>query len=192
MSNQDETYQRISVPDAAKLLGISAATVRRRIRDGSLQAERVHRPQGITYVVLVSSNHSNQDDRSKSNHEEEITARLKQSGAPAEAMVSLIQTTIATVLGPLVGQVDALRQTVERQADRIAELERENGRLSERLVHIAPADSLGVAREMASRTETTTEPSVPLWRSWPAVELWALLAALIAAGVAAVLLAWRW
>ena len=70
MSNQGETYQRISVPDAAKLLGISAATVRRRIRDGSLQAERVHRPQGITYVVLVGSNRSNQDDRSKSNHEE--------------------------------------------------------------------------------------------------------------------------
>jgi hypothetical protein len=55
-------------------------------------------------------------------------------------MVSLIQTTIGTVLGPLVGQVDAQRQTIERQADRIAELERENGRLSERLALAAPSE----------------------------------------------------
>jgi predicted transcriptional regulator len=148
MSNQDETYQRISVPDAAKLLGISAAAVRRRIRDGSLQAERVHRPQGITYVVLVSSNHSNQDDRSKSNHEKEITARLKQSGtASADVMVSLIQTTIATVLGPLVAEQTALRQTVERQADRVAVLERENGRQSAELDTLRASQMLPAWRQ---------------------------------------------
>jgi hypothetical protein len=36
--------------------------------------------------------------------------------APAtEAMVSLIQTTIGTVLGPLVGQLDVQHQTIKRQ-----------------------------------------------------------------------------
>jgi hypothetical protein len=39
----------------------------------------------------------------------------------ADAMVSLIQTTIGTSLGPLVGQLDAQRQTIERQADTIRE-----------------------------------------------------------------------
>ena len=35
-------------------------------------------------------------------------------------MVSLIQTTVGTVLGPLVGQLDAQRQTIERQAEQLA------------------------------------------------------------------------
>jgi hypothetical protein len=45
-------------------------------------------------------------------------------------MVSLIQTTIATMLGPLVGGLQLSRQTIERQADALRELERENGRQS--------------------------------------------------------------
>jgi hypothetical protein len=40
-------------------------------------------------------------------------------------MVSLIQTTIGAILGPLVGQVDA-----QREAEFVVELERENGRLT--------------------------------------------------------------
>ena len=34
-------------------------------------------------------------------------------------MVSLIQTTIGTVLGPLVGQLDAQRLMIERQAEQL-------------------------------------------------------------------------
>ena len=48
-------------------------------------------------------------------------------------MVSLIQTTIGTVLGPLVGQLDAQRQTIERQAGELGEVKRENGMLAERV-----------------------------------------------------------
>ena len=44
-------------------------------------------------------------------------------------MVSLIQTTIGTVLGPLVGELAASRQAIERQADELKELARENGEL---------------------------------------------------------------
>jgi len=52
-------------------------------------------------------------------------------------MVSLIQTTIATVLGPLVADQAALRQTVERQTDALRELERENGRQAAELERAA-------------------------------------------------------
>ncbi len=57
MIDQAETYQRASVPAAAGILGASVATVRRRIRDGSLRAEPVHRPQGTVYVVLLGNDH---------------------------------------------------------------------------------------------------------------------------------------
>ena len=50
--------------------------------------------------------------------------------APAEVMVSLIQTTIATVLGPLVAEQAALRQTVERQADQLVSQAETLGRVT--------------------------------------------------------------
>jgi excisionase family DNA binding protein len=43
----------VSVEEAAHLLGISTNTVRRRIKQGSLQAERVSRPQGYVYRVYL-------------------------------------------------------------------------------------------------------------------------------------------
>jgi hypothetical protein len=46
----------------------------------------------------------------------QVTVCAKPS-APAEAMVSLIQTAIAAVLGPLVAEQAALRQTVEWQPE---------------------------------------------------------------------------
>jgi hypothetical protein len=44
--------------------------------------------------------------------------------APAEALVSLIQTTIATVLGPLVAELAANRQLERDHGRQTAELER--------------------------------------------------------------------
>jgi excisionase family DNA binding protein len=115
MSDQPETYQRISVPEAAELLGVSVATVRRRIHDGSLRAERVQRPQGVVYVVLLGTDH----DRSASDQQVGTTARLNQSAqpAPAEAITAMIQAALTPIIAPLVGRLDAQRQTIERQAD---------------------------------------------------------------------------
>jgi hypothetical protein len=65
--------------------------------------------------------------------------------AQAEAMVSLIQTTIATVLGPLVGQIDAQRQTIERQAEQLVSQAEIIGRLG------AELDAAGGLRRGAGR-----------------------------------------
>jgi len=45
MTDHGETFQRVSVAEAAAILGVSVATVRRRIRGGTLEAETVIRPQ---------------------------------------------------------------------------------------------------------------------------------------------------
>jgi excisionase family DNA binding protein len=121
MSDQSETYQRVSVPQAAAVLGVSVATVRRMIRAGRLQAETVRRPQGIAYAVLLPTDHHARDERSGSDHQLGNTARSKESdpGQAAEAMVSLIRTTIATVLGPLAAQLDAHRLMVEHAQGQI-------------------------------------------------------------------------
>ena len=41
----------IPIKDAAQRLGVVEATVRRRIRHGDLQAQKVTRPQGFTWLV---------------------------------------------------------------------------------------------------------------------------------------------
>jgi hypothetical protein len=67
-------------------------------------------------------------------HEVSAVAGTAPTMTPAaNAMVSLIQTTIGTILGPLVGQLDGQRLTIERQAETIAELREDRGRLSAEL-----------------------------------------------------------
>ncbi|MEI8147809.1 MAG: helix-turn-helix domain-containing protein [Actinomycetes bacterium] len=44
--------ERLTTTDAARRLGVSPSTVRRRIAAGRLRAERQDRPQGVRYLVL--------------------------------------------------------------------------------------------------------------------------------------------
>src|SRR3954447_11088056 len=47
------TSQQVTVAEAAAILGVSVVTVRRMIKRGQLEAQRVIRPQGSAYVVTV-------------------------------------------------------------------------------------------------------------------------------------------
>jgi len=50
--------ERLTTQEAAHRLGISPATVRRKIATGELQAEKEARPQGIRWWVLLDSAHA--------------------------------------------------------------------------------------------------------------------------------------
>ena len=43
----------LPIADAAKVLGVSAQTVRRRIHTGTLQAKQVYGPRGMAYRVIL-------------------------------------------------------------------------------------------------------------------------------------------
>jgi hypothetical protein len=43
----------VSIKEAAHLLGVTEVTIRRRIRNGDLQAHQQERPQGFTWMVEV-------------------------------------------------------------------------------------------------------------------------------------------
>ena len=51
---QPETSRYATVREAADFLGVSTETVRRMIRSGQLEGERVHRAQGSAYVVRIA------------------------------------------------------------------------------------------------------------------------------------------
>jgi excisionase family DNA binding protein len=48
-----ESYQAATVSDAARILGVSESTIRRLVRTGKLEAERVERPQGHAWLVKI-------------------------------------------------------------------------------------------------------------------------------------------
>jgi excisionase family DNA binding protein len=184
MADTSGTYQRVSVLDAARLLGVSPTTVRRMVRTGSLQAERVLRPQGHTFVVLVPT-----DSQTAATSSQQVSAEARTEVPQAEAMVSLIQTTIATVLGPLVGQIDAQRQTIERQAEQLVSQAGTIGRLeaeleAERSYHSPVASNPG-----PMMPAPTTNTTLSLLARLRALAPW-LLAVLVIVVVVA-LLAWQ-
>jgi excisionase family DNA binding protein len=124
MTQHSVTFQQVTVSEAAGILGVSTQTVRRMLRRGQLEGERVHRAQGSAYVVrLPVANTAGDTDATATRQPAPNMSRSNATGqaAPAEAMASLIQTTIATVLGPLVAELAASRQTIERQAETIRE-----------------------------------------------------------------------
>ena len=164
MTNQDATathptHRFVPVAVAARILGLSATTVRRRIDAGELEAERVVRPQGTAFLVRVSRDEPSRADETPASPQDAPGAR---QDAPSGA------DTLTTVVLPLVGQIDALRQTVERQAEQIAGLREERGRLHAELDHLRVgvvshgAQDATPAPDLTARgPDPGTEPSDP-------------------------------
>jgi excisionase family DNA binding protein len=174
MATSSDSFQLVTIADAVRILNVSDSTVRRLIRAGRLEAQRVERAQGHVWLVKVpSSGHQPSAEPPR-----QLGAADGQPSAPPA-----LAAWITSVLEPVMAELSLSRQQLVSQAETIGMLRAENDALRAAQSPIQP-------RETASRPEATTEPSVPPWRSWPALGLWALLAALIAAGVAAVLLAW--
>lgn len=189
------TTAPVTIEQAAALLGVSSSTVRRRIRSGALQVTETRRPQGVVWLVHLPPG-VRPADPTDTVDTAPVTTTPSEPPA-AEAMVSLIQTTIGTILGPLVGQLDAQRQTIERQADQlvsqagtIGRLEAENAALR---ASPSPQAGSGAPESQEPPTEPPPRPEpfpwpIPPHPNWRAFSPWVLMALAIVAVVA--LLAW--
>jgi excisionase family DNA binding protein len=85
--------QQVSIDEAARLLGVSQDTIRRRIRNGELKAHQETRPQGYVWRVILP--------------DEELEP---------EGQNHVGDTCLSSEL------VEALRNTIQRQDDAIAQL----------------------------------------------------------------------
>jgi len=172
----------ITVEQAAAILGVSVTTVKRRIRAGTLRAEEAQRPQGTVWLVYL-------DPAAKERSPAASVAATAPTTptAQAEAMVALIQTTIATVLGPLVAEQTALRQTVERQTDVLRTLERENGMQAAELERAAAA-VVALGEENATLKASQTQQA---WRQ-PPWWLWGVLGGAMSVAVVVLLTVRPW
>lgn len=165
MTQQPVTFQQVTVSEAAAILGVSTQTVRRMIRRGQLEGERVHRPQGITYVVSLPADDTTGDtDATVTQQPPPNVSRANATGqpAPAEAISAMIQATLTPIIAPLVAEVAASRQTIERQAEQL----------------VSQAERIGTLTAENAALKGSHSP--PWW-------LWAVLGAL---SVAVALLGW--
>jgi hypothetical protein len=162
MTAQDRS-DFVSVAEAARALGVSTATVKRRIAAGTLEAEQLQRPQGFEYRVRLTRDvPAPSAERSDSEPAPPLTGTTQDVSAAITAAVT-----------PLAARLIVQDDRIERQAGIIRELERENGRLSAELAALrsahaaltAPQQPVGASTAPES-PEPTTEPPAPRWRSW--------------------------
>ena len=188
-NQQPGTFQSgMSIDQAAAVLKVSPSTVRRWVKEGRVRSERVTTPQGHAFRVyldrqvppLEGSTPPAGEAPSVPSDREEAAPFMDPAAPPsmerAEAMVKYNEALIA----PLVAELAGTRIQLVAQADRIAELARENGTLTERLAHVERErdglmTELAAEREEKSTLEARTAPEtgdVPQelvlsrWRLW--------------------------
>ncbi len=118
MTNHGDTFQRVTVAEAATVLGVSPATVRRMVKAGTLTGERVVRPQGSAFVVLLH------EDASAARHDASATRhdawRVERSNAsPDGSQETALAAWAVTLMAPLAEANARQHDTIERQATQL-------------------------------------------------------------------------
>ncbi len=202
------TPRGVSVAEAARLLGIAPSTVRRHIRDGSLDAIRELRPQGSAWRVILPSDtsHGASEQRPRAgattadgaSHAPHQEAAHEPPRAPTGATAPTAMRNGELNLIALTALVEALaatRDLAEQRAVTVASLSERLGYVTaERDAVRAELDALRGQNAvlLASTAEQAPEPSTlpsdpqtaPWWRTpdaWimPAVALAAIVLVVI-------------
>jgi hypothetical protein len=136
MVDSSVRFQPSTLPEAARVLGVSESTVRRLVKAGKLEAEQVLRPQGYVWMVKVPA--------PATDPLADPPRRIGASPAnpPASPESPALAAWLASVLEPLMAELGTGRQRIEVLA-------RENGRL------VAELDAAG--REI----QALTAPAAP-------------------------------
>ena len=135
----------VTVEQAAAILGVSASTVRRRIRAGSLRAEPARRPQGAVWLLHLPA-----DVMGGTTEPPPATSAVATAPTASDAMI----TYTRSLLEPLVA-------ALERSQGRVAALEREVGSLRAQLATLEAHQTHTAPNLGAEPGEPTTAPSDP-------------------------------
>jgi hypothetical protein len=178
----------VSVADAARRLGVSTATVKRRIRDGTLEAEPLSRPQGIEYRVRLpldvpapltvpiaapASDMTGPLSERSDSEQPPLSDGAHVTTQDASAAITAAIVPLVDRLSVADRQLAAQAETIRAQSEAIAELREDRGRLTAELAAArAVVDELRAAQAQQEAHQTTEavrtaiEPSTPWWRRW--------------------------
>jgi len=153
MSNHDDTWQHLTVSEAAARLGVSTATVRRMVRAGKLEGETVLRPQGKTYVVRLPVQVSQPSDHVADT--DQVPGGMSRGNVAAqEAMAAWSASVLTPILAPIVAELTASRVANEQKAETI-------GRLSAELEAVRAENRALAARTAPQSAEPIMGPPAP-------------------------------
>jgi hypothetical protein len=195
----DHTTRQVSVTEASRELGVSAETVRRWIKSGRLQAERAIRPQGAVWVVslpvttprgvapvtvdaTLQTPHDEGSDQEPAPHIQhptpDVASHPSSDPTPHYTSDPHLTASIARLIVELVEVriiSDRRADQLVAQAERVAALERETGRLTAKLVAERAARATLEAHTAPPSASVATEPPATRrrawWRAWLAVGL---------------------
>jgi excisionase family DNA binding protein len=177
MVDSSVRFQPSTLPEAARILGVSESTVRRLVKAGKLEAERVLRPQGHVWMVRVPAPSTDPPADPPRWIGASPANPPEQPAAP-----SALTAWMTSVLEPLVAELGTSRQRIEALA-------RENGRQAAELER-AHAEIHALTSSAASETAQSTPRSPGTFlRAWARLD-WLIVALVVAVVVAGVLLAW--
>jgi len=156
--------------EAVRILGVSATTIRRKIEAGELEAERVTRPQGVAWLVRVAADPPSPAVAAPSAHQDPPATPQDPPGNLHHAPTGTDLLTV--VVAPLLAEVAASRQTIERQAEQLVRQAETIGRLA------AENDALkgSQAKQEANPGPVVPAPAtgMPRCRPRPACAPWRL------------------
>ncbi|MCK9554863.1 helix-turn-helix domain-containing protein [bacterium] len=75
-----EKYKYLSIPEVAKLLGISRIAVYKKVKKGQIQAEKIGRAYAVPREIISSILGDSLDDRAKKEINEVVEATMNEYG----------------------------------------------------------------------------------------------------------------
>lgn len=107
--------QEVTIAEAAQLLGISSATVKRRLKAGELNGRQASRPQGFLWMVEVDQDHNSTPPTTGSRDHD---SNGNSTGAELASLVTVLQAQVTSQAD----QVKTLTQQLTVKDNMIAEL----------------------------------------------------------------------
>jgi excisionase family DNA binding protein len=187
----------VTIDQAAVALRVSPSTARRWVKEGRLRSQRVSTPQGHAFRVFLDRGSegvepstsdgsvSADGDRSKGVSEGSTATSTALSVERSEAMAAYN----TALLAPLVAEIAASRQTIERQSAQLIDQAETIGRQAaeleaarDRITALEASHSPGASNPAAETSAPTSEPppvsdpfpeplpptpnGSPWWRRW--------------------------
>jgi len=147
MADSSDSFQLVSVAEACRILNLSDSTVRRLLRAGRLEAEKVQRAQGHVWLVKVPAPTGTLSD----DPPRQIgVADGHPPGPPALA------AWMSSVLEPMMAELSVTRHQLVSQAETIGRVTAERDAAQTAHASILAAQS----------APASVGAPVPVWRSW--------------------------
>lgn len=191
------TTRQVSVTEAARELGISTETVRRRIKSGDLPAERAIRPQGTVWLVSLPlttprgvppvTGHGGHTEASLSKPEHATPAEAWQATPPVTGRMTDAAPLVASI-ARLIAELAEVRVISDRRADQLVGQAELIGLLRAENAALSALQRPQAGSEAPAPPEPTPEPPPspePLPRPNPPRPHWRALAPWLLAVLAA-------